>query len=138
MPDQQGEPTPSAASVEANPTGLGSRAHVAQTLERARASVRTAHALTGRSHSLLARAATLVGASERIVQESVDLREQLRASVSAYARRLRAEGQPSERMLILVKTAVREAVPPELDSVELRELLEDVVRWSVEAYYDAA
>jgi hypothetical protein len=138
MPDPQGEPTPNAASVEASPTGLGSRAYIAQTLERARATIRASRALKGRSYSLLARAVSLVGASERMVQESDALRAQLRASVAAYARRLKAEGQPPERMLVLVKTAVRDAVPPEFDAVEVRELLEDVVRWSVEAYYDAA
>ena len=41
-------------------------------------------------------------------------------------------------MLVLVKSVVREAVSPELDAAELRELMEDVVRRSVEAYYDAA
>ena len=138
MPDQPGKPSPSATPADAIPTGLGSRAHIAQTLERARATIRAAHALRGRSYSLLARSETLVGVSERMVQESDALRAQLRASVAAYARRLKAEGQPSERMLVLVKTAVREAVPPEFDAVEVRELLEDVVRWSVEAYYDAA
>ena len=137
MPDQQSEPTPS-ASVEANPTGPGSRAHIAETFERARAAILASQALTGRSHSLLARSEALAGASARSVEESVALRAEIRASVVAYTRRLKLEGLPSERMLVLVKTAVREAVPPELDAVELRELLEDAVRWSVEAYYDAA
>jgi hypothetical protein len=53
-------------------------------------------------------------------------------------RHLKAEGLPAERMLVLVKTAVREATPPELDVYEARELMEDVVRWSVDAYYHAA
>jgi hypothetical protein len=138
MPDPQGDPTPGAASAEASATGLGSRAHIGQTLARARAAILSAQAHMGRSQSLLARAQLLVGASARNVQESADLRELLHASVAAYARRLKAEGQPPERMLVLVKSAVREAVPPELDAVEVRELVEDVVRWSVEAYFEAA
>jgi hypothetical protein len=39
---------------------------------------------------------------------------------------------------VLVKSAVREAAPPDLDPYEARELVEDVVRWSIEAYYHAA
>ena len=58
--------------------------------------------------------------------------------MTAYVRHLKADGLPPERMLVLVKTAFREAAPPELDPVDARALMEDVVRWSVEAYYDAA
>lgn len=39
---------------------------------------------------------------------------------------------------LLVKSAVQEATPRELEIQDARELMEDVVRWSVEAYYQAA
>jgi hypothetical protein len=38
-------------------------------------------------------------------------------------------------MLVCLKTAAREAVPGELDPVEVRALVDDVVRWSIDAYY---
>jgi hypothetical protein len=140
----QRDPTPDDARVTAAPDDggasdvVGSRAHIRTTLERARQAIRSARELTANSQSLLTRAASLVGASGRAVQDSVALRAQLRASVTAYVCHLRGDGVPAERMLVLVKSAVREATPPELDVWEACELMEDVVRWSVEAYYDAA
>jgi hypothetical protein len=41
-------------------------------------------------------------------------------------------------MLILVKSVVLDASPAALDVDDARRLMDDVVRWSVEAYYDAA
>ena len=116
---------------------LGSRAHVRATLERARAAIRASRERAALSRSLLARAETLAGASTRVLRESQALRAQLRAYVTAYVRHLKAEGLPPERTIVLVKTAVRDGTPPELDVWEARELMEDVVRWSVEAYYHA-
>jgi hypothetical protein len=117
---------------------LGSRAHIQQTLARARTAVRAAGEHIERSRTVLVRAGALVGASASAVQASVALRAELRASVTAYARHLRADGLPCERVVVLVKTAVREATPPELDALDARALMEDVVRWSIEAYYHAA
>ena len=117
---------------------LGSRSHVQQTLDRARAAIRSARERTAISRSVLARAEALAGGSERVIQESIALRAQLRASVTAYVRHLKSDGLPPERMLVLVKTTVREGLPEDLDVYEARELMEDVVRWSVEAYYHAA
>jgi hypothetical protein len=118
--------------------GIGSRGHLQRTLERARAAIRTSGELTADSRSVVARSEELVGVSAQRVQASLALRALLRASVTAYARRLHADGVPPQRMLVLVKTAVREATPAQLDPYEARDLMEDVVRWSVEAYYDAA
>jgi len=59
----------------------------------------------------------------------------LRREVSRYTRALRADGQPPERVLALVKQAVEPALLGR--SVERREVLESVVRWFVEAYYAA-
>ena len=59
----------------------------------------------------------------------------LRLEVSRYTRALRADGQPPERVLALVKQAVEPALLGR--STERREVLESVVRWFVEAYYAA-
>ena len=118
--------------------GIGSRAHIRATLSRARSAVRGAQERMETSQSLLARASVLVGMSTTRVQASSALRAELRASVTAYVHHLRADGIPPERMLVLVKATLRESTPPELDAVEARTLMEDVVRWSVDAYYDAA
>jgi hypothetical protein len=115
---------------------LGSDGHVRETLGRAREAIRASRERTAQSRSVLARAESLIDASEPAVRESHALRAQLQTSVTAYVRRLRADGLPSERMLVQVKSVVRDATPPELDVDEARELMEDVVRWSVEAYYD--
>jgi hypothetical protein len=61
------------------------------------------------------------------------LRALARASATAYARQLRADGTPPERMLVLVKLA---AGQPRLQGFGARELTNDLVRWSIEAYYD--
>ena len=126
------------AVAEPEPSGLGTCAHVRATLERARAAIRASHEHTARSRDVLARAAALSSMADRTVVESAALSAQLRASVSAYVRHLRADGVPSEKMLVLVKTVVREATPPELDAYEARALMEAVVRWSVDAYFQAA
>nr|ASV46937.1 hypothetical protein [uncultured bacterium] len=117
---------------------LGSRDHIRETVARARAAARVARERTAHSREVLARADAVADASERAVEASLALRAQLRASVTAYVRHLRADGAPPERMLVLVKAAVSESAPPELDPVEAHALMEDVVRWSVEAYYHAA
>ena len=125
-------------SGSAHPGGLGSRAHIRQTLERARSAIRESRERASTSRSLLARAEALADASGRVLQESLAIRAQLRASVTAYVRHLKDDGIPSERVVVLVKTAVRDAAPPELDAWDARDLMEDVVRWSIEAYYHAA
>jgi hypothetical protein len=62
------------------------------------------------------------------------LRAVVRAAATAYARRLRAEGTAPERMVVLVKDA---ASHPSTPGFGARELTYDVVRWSIEAYFDA-
>ena len=61
------------------------------------------------------------------------LRALLRAATVSYARRLRAESATPERMLVLVKRAVGH--PSSLAS-EAQELTNDVIRRSIEAYFD--
>ena len=61
------------------------------------------------------------------------LRALVRASATAYARRLRDQGVTPERMLVLVKVA---AAHPGSHGFAARELTNEVVRWSIEAYFD--
>jgi hypothetical protein len=96
---------------------LGSRAHIRRML--------------GRTGVPLA----LVDPSGDDQPASLAFRAQLRASVTAYVRRLRAERVPPQRMLVLVKSVVREGAPTELEAIDARDLMSAVVRWSIEAYY---
>lgn len=61
------------------------------------------------------------------------IRALVRAAATAYARRLRDDGVTPERMLVLVKTAAATHGSPRLSD---RELTNDIVRWSIEAYFD--
>ena len=65
--------------------------------------------------------------------ELQSLRALVRASATAYARRLRDEGLTPECMLVLVKAA---AGHPGTLGFGARELTNDVVRWSIEAYFN--
>ena len=61
------------------------------------------------------------------------LRALVRAAATAYARRLRDEGAAPERMLVLVKSATTYHGSPGFGA---QELTNDIVRWSIEAYFD--
>ena len=61
------------------------------------------------------------------------LRALARAAATAYARRLRDDGLTPERMLVLVKTAANQNGSPGYGA---QELTNDIVRWSIEAYFD--
>jgi hypothetical protein len=140
LASRRADPTPTRSAPDDGDGALGSRGHLRVTLERVHAAIAAIAASSAgglRSRSLLASAEPLAAESGRLVRASQSLREQLRASVGAYARRLRTDGVPSERMLVLVKSAVRDATPRELDAIEARELMDEVVRWSIEAYYAA-
>ena len=63
------------------------------------------------------------------------IRAELRASVARFALLLRALGEPPERTLVLIKTAFSEAAPHQDD--DNRAVLEDIVKWVVDAYYAA-
>ena len=129
----------SVSAADGETTGaLSTRDHIRNTIARARAAIRASRERTALSRSVLTRSAELAVASERTMQASLGLREQLRATVVAYVRQLKADGLPPERVLVLVKAAVLEATPPEFERGEARALMEEAVRWSVEAYYEAA
>ena len=72
----------------------------------------------------------------RSTRSSIGLQAELRAAVTSYARQLRSDGVPCERVLVQVKAAVRAATPPDVYAFEMRGLVDDVVRWCVDAYYD--
>jgi hypothetical protein len=61
------------------------------------------------------------------------LRALARAAATAYVRRLRADGLTPERMLVLVKAATSSHGFPGFGA---QELTNDIVRWSIEAYFD--
>jgi hypothetical protein len=111
----------------------------AEALERVRAAIVASCAHQEQSRSLLAQAAELVGAARRGRRDSEALRGELgthlRASVTGYVGALRADGVPAERVVVAVKGIVREATPPRLDVHDARALMDEVVRWSIEAYY---
>lgn len=68
--------------------------------------------------------------------ELVPLLAQLRASVAAYVCRLRDDGVPPERAIAGVKAVVQEARSPDGRLAGPDQLMAQVVRWSIEAYYD--
>jgi hypothetical protein len=62
-------------------------------------------------------------------------RQDARVAVTTFAEQLRTDGAPPERMLVVLKAAVRDSAPGTLDPHQLHALTEDVVRWSIEAFY---
>lgn len=73
------------------------------------------------------------GGPDEIDSDLLALRAVARAAATAYARQLRAEGLPPERMLVLVKAATSHQGFPGFGA---QELTNDIVRWSIEAYFD--
>ena len=75
--------------------------------------------------------------SDQLVGRSVAVRDRLRDTVAALAASERAKGVPPERMLIELKNMVLEVEDDRLDVALARSLMDDVVRWGIEAYYAA-
>ncbi|HUQ84232.1 MAG TPA: hypothetical protein VM076_23980 [Gemmatimonadaceae bacterium] len=119
-------------------TREGTRAHVRRALDKARATLSAAQERVARSHRALASSERrlIVEPSTPTAPIAASSRAELRASVTAYARRLRNDGLPPERVLVEVKTAVHETVSPTLGSSEVADLVDNVVRWTVDAYYE--
>ena len=111
---------------------------VRRTIERARVAIQSSIERTARGQALLERTTLLADESQRLREASLQLRTQLRSAVTTYVRNLRDAGTPPERVLVSVKGVVRESFCRELSAAGARALLEDVVRWSIDAYYDAA
>ncbi|HEU4640872.1 MAG TPA: hypothetical protein VFS44_00365 [Gemmatimonadaceae bacterium] len=60
----------------------------------------------------------------------------LRAVVAAYARNARAAGVPPERLLVAVKTLVRDVALAEMNDWFRGVLTDRAVAWTIEAYFD--
>ena len=69
-------------------------------------------------------------------QQAAAGRQALREAISRYAGLLKQLGTPPERTLFLLKRLVRESVSPVIDEVETMLLLQNVVVWCVEGYYN--
>lgn len=67
--------------------------------------------------------------------EAAELRASLRNSVTAYVAELRGADVPPERAVLLVKSAIVES--DSYPDKHQREVVEEVVRWAVNAYYAA-
>lgn len=77
----------------------------------------------------------LAHASAAAVAAAVASDAGLREAVRRYATCLRDEGVPPERALVLVKSAVRDAVAP--DTAAGVGIMLDAVRWAIDGYYAA-
>jgi hypothetical protein len=64
-------------------------------------------------------------------------RASLRQAVERYARDLRRQGVPPERMIIAVKEVVKRATASPQPPPEPEYLIPDLVQWSIAAYFSA-
>jgi hypothetical protein len=118
--------------------GIGSRAYVRQALDHVRAELVNAHVAHRRRGSALVLADALAGTRPWDWWSRPELAAHARAAVLAYAFQLRVDGVPAERMLVLVKSVIREAMPPQLDGDEARAFMDDLVHASIRAFFDVA
>jgi hypothetical protein len=64
-------------------------------------------------------------------------RAALRLAVERYARDLRREGVPPERMIVAVKGVVKRATAAPHPLPDAEQLVPDLVQWSIAAYFSA-
>ena len=76
-----------------------------------------------------------IGESHDLIVRARETRERLRASIMSYVAELRRDQVSPERAIILVKHAVLESAS--LPDSEHRLVVEESVRWAVDAYYAA-
>ena len=112
---------------------IGSPEHLRATFSRAAAATDRAVGLWLSRSSTPPRTIADVVLSNPQDRGITALRVLVRASATAYVRRLREQGVTPERMLVLVKSA---AGPSGSNGFGARELTNDVVHWSIEAYFD--
>jgi hypothetical protein len=117
------------ASETKGRAAVGSMHDVRRTLQRVAVTAAEARA---RQERALARIDDATG-----VRGATAARAEARAAVTAYVVRLRGEGLPPQRVLVALKAVARDASPPDLEMLDQRALIEDVVRWSIAAYYAA-
>ncbi|GJG85802.1 hypothetical protein tb265_09830 [Gemmatimonadetes bacterium T265] len=122
--------------------GPAPRAPDSDGVAEARVRTTAARALDAIAHAglqpAIERAHAAVDARDVLRTELDATRVALCDAVRALAARLRADGAPPERMLVLVKDAVRGGAPAGTDPAVVRELMGDAVRCGIGAYYAAA
>lgn len=138
-PDAPQEPgatahEPGADAMELAPM-TGSPAHMRLALARVRGALAASRARHQNALPPTTREEILAAAFAASIRETLARNAPLHVAVVAYARRLRDEGLPPEQMLVQVKAAVRNVVAPELDPLEARMLLDEVVRAAIAGYY---
>jgi hypothetical protein len=114
-------------------TIVGSPEHLQSTFARAAAAVDRAVGVWGATNASLIPDDVARPPEDRTAGDFRALRALVRASATAYARRLRDDGTTPERMVVLVKAAAAHRGVPEFS---VQELTNDIVRWSIEAYFD--
>jgi hypothetical protein len=103
--------------------------------ERAAAALAAARKAAERYVQLRRKAQATLGQTREILAETARLRDDLRDSVTRYVLMLRGAAVPPERAVILVKNAVFES--DGYPDSHHREVVEEAVRWAVDAYYAA-
>jgi hypothetical protein len=118
-------------------SGLHSRGPEGQRLlgDRAVAAREAACAAAERYVRICRQCQLTIEASQELRAAAQSLREQLRDSVTTYALELRRDKVLPERVIVLVKSAIGES--DEVRDRNHRAVLDDVVRWAVDAYYAA-
>ena len=129
-----GSPSASAISAERDPVTLvGAADQLHATFTRAAAAADRAVGLWLGRHPNEPAPLDTARNSESDNDDMPALRALVRAAATTYARQLRAQGTTPERMLVLVKAAAAHQGSPGFGA---QELTNDIVRWSIEAYYD--
>lgn len=90
-----------------------------------------------RSEELLSQSQERITWSDTLLGRSISVRDRLRDTVAALATLERTKGVPPEKMLMLLKGIVLDAEGEKLDAADARSLMDDVVRWGIQAYYAA-
>ena len=125
----EGAPTPDRRGETDSRSAFGLINDVRRTLRRVAVSAAQARARQERTLARIDDATGMRGAAAARVEA--------RAAVTAYVGRLRAQGVPPQGVVVALKAAARDALPPDLETLDQRTLIEDVVRWSIAAYYAA-
>ena len=103
--------------------------------ERAAAAMAAARRAAERYVQLRRKTEATLNQTRELFAEATRLRNELRDSVTAYVLVLRRTDIPPERAVILVKSAVIES--DRYPDSHHREVVEEAVRWAVDAYYAA-
>jgi hypothetical protein len=88
-----------------------------------------------RSVLCTALAAFTTGFEQRPASRGSSMRAELRTAVVTYVSGLQKAGVQSEQVLVRLKGLIHRALPNDLTLTQARFLTEDIVRWSIDAYY---